>query len=338
MKAMRRAITLATSLVATALLGACERPPVESVQRGYRGTGMVQVFNPRIAAEREALHTAPPDAPAVPSGGDPATTVFKNVQVLKDLNVAEFTRLMVAMTAWVSPKEGCAYCHAGSDLASDAVYTKVVARRMIEMTRHVNADWKSHVGDTGVTCYTCHRGNPVPDGVWFTDPVGTSAPGYAGSRYGQNAPARSVALASLPNDPFSVYLQAKGEVRVLGDHALPTGKGATIQHTEWTYGLMMHMSDSLGVNCTFCHNSRSFAAWDASTPQRATAWYGLRLVRDVNNEYIEPLKSVFPRERLGPAGDAPKASCKTCHQGLYKPLNGAKMLAAHPELAGGAPK
>ena len=35
---------------------------------------------------------------------------------------------MAAITAWVSPKEGCNYCHEGADLASDAKYTKVVAR------------------------------------------------------------------------------------------------------------------------------------------------------------------------------------------------------------------
>ena len=30
------------------LLSACERPPMDSVQHGYRGTGMVQVYNPRL--------------------------------------------------------------------------------------------------------------------------------------------------------------------------------------------------------------------------------------------------------------------------------------------------
>ena len=41
---------------------------------------------------------------------------------------------------------------------------------MIEMTRHINATWKPHVADTGVTCYTCHRGQPVPANIWFTGP------------------------------------------------------------------------------------------------------------------------------------------------------------------------
>ena len=76
----------------------------------------------------------------------------------------------------MAPEQGCAYCHtAGEDLSSDALYTKVVARRMLQMTRHINADWKNHVADTGVTCYTCHRGQNVPANIWFTDAGPTQA-------------------------------------------------------------------------------------------------------------------------------------------------------------------
>ena len=32
-------------------------------------------------------------------------------------------------------------------------------------------------------------------------------------------------------------------------------------------------------------------------------------------------------------GDALKANCETCHQGAYKPLYGAQMLKAYPNLA-----
>jgi photosynthetic reaction center cytochrome c subunit len=95
---------------------------------------------------------------------------------------------------------------------------------------------------------------------------------------------------------------------------------------------MMHMSSSLGVNCTYCHNTRSMSEWD-SPPQRTTAWHGIRLVRDLNVAYLEPLKPTYPENRLGPTGDAPKANCTTCHQGVNKPLLGANMLKDYPELA-----
>jgi len=103
---------------------------------------------------------------------------------------------------------------------------------------------------------------------------------------------------------------------------------------EWTYALMMHMSKSLGVNCTFCHNSRAFAEWEQSPPARATAWHGIRMVREVNNEFIVPLTPIQPANRLGPTGDIGKVNCATCHQGVGKPLYGQSMLKSHPELSG----
>jgi photosynthetic reaction center cytochrome c subunit len=331
---IRRTFSIAAALAA-ALLAGCERPPVDTVQRGYRGTGMAQVYNPRLVAAQAPVNAVPADTPPASPEGPRAATVFKNLQVVGDTSVGEFTRLMVSMTAWVSPDQGCTYCHkAGEDMSSDSLYTKVVARRMLQMTRHINADWKTHVAETGVTCYTCHRGQNVPANLWFAPPTDTHAAGMVGNRAGQNAPAPSVAYASLPNDPFTPYLDQPNEIRVVGTTALPTGNRQSTKQAEFTYGLMMHMSQSLGVNCTYCHNTRSFASWDASTPQRATAWYGIRMTRDLNTQYLDPLAGVYPPNRLGPTGDVPKANCATCHQGAYKPLYGASMLKTHPELAG----
>lgn len=326
------------TLAAAFVVAGCERPPVETVQRGYRGTAMDAVYNPRILAAQAANNALPFDPPMVPAVGPKASTVFKNLQVVGDLSVGEFTRLMVSITAWVAPEQGCSYCHAvGQSMASDSVYTKVVARRMLQMTRHINADWKTHVATTGVTCYSCHRGKPVPANIWFAPPVDAHFNGMVGNRAGQNAPAPSVGYASLPNDPFSRYLTVQAEqpnIRVIGPTALPTGNRQSTKQTEATYGLMMHMSTSLGVNCTYCHNSRSFGQWNTSSPQRVTAWYGIRMTRDLNTNYLDPLAGVFPVNRLGPTGDVPKLNCATCHQGAYKPLYGAKVLATHPELVG----
>ena len=310
----------------------CEVPPPESVQRGYRGTGMVHVANSSTAQRLVTANALPDPAPTVPPGGPKASEIYKNVKVLGDLGVGEFTRLMVAMTAWVSPEQGCNYCHEGGNFESDSPYAKVVARRMLEMTRSINSDFKSHVGETGVTCYTCHRGNPVPKEVWFTDSTKPKS-NFAGWKYGQNEPGRKVGLSSLPKDPFTPFFAHPGQIGVASNQALPTGTGATIQHTEWTYGLMMHFSESLGVNCTYCHNTRAFAAWPESSTPRTTAWHGIRMVQTLNNNYLTPLQPVYPANRLGPGGDAPKANCSTCHQGANKPLLGKSMLKDHPELA-----
>jgi photosynthetic reaction center cytochrome c subunit len=314
------------------LTAGCERPPMEAEQYGYRGVAMEAISNPRLVAETALANQVPAPQPEAVITGQKASDIYQNVQLLGDLDVGEFTRLMVAITQWISPKEGCNYCHEAGNLASDAVYTKVVARRMIQMTRHINGEWQNHVRETGVTCYTCHRGQAIPKHIWFTDPAPPQAGGVSASRNGQNLPSESVGDASLPYDPFTPFLSQAQEIRVLGGTALPTDNTQDIKQAEWTYGLMMHFSNSLGVNCTFCHNSRAFLAWDR--PQRVSAWYGIRMAREINNEYVDSLRAVFPPHRLGPRGDVAKVNCSTCHQGVNKPLYGVSMVKDYPSLGG----
>jgi len=316
------------------LLAACERPPMETKQQGYRGTGMVQIVNPRLQGDVAAANQIPVSIPPASAEGPKAGQVYQNVKVLGDLSVGEFTRLMVNMTAWVSPEQGCNYCHNPANLADDSLYTKVVARRMVQMTQHINTDWKPHVAETGVTCYTCHRGQPVPNNVWFTADAQPYGSNFMGDKAGQNSPTVDVKLGSLPYDPLNGYLAGTPQaIRVGGTTALPTGKGASIQQTEKTYALMTHMSSALGQNCTFCHNTQNFSKWEGTPPQRVTAWHGIQMTRDLNLAYMEPLTSVFPANRKGELGDVAKANCATCHQGVNKPLAGVPMLKDHPELA-----
>jgi photosynthetic reaction center cytochrome c subunit len=323
-------------LGAAALLAGCERPPVDSVQTGYRGTGMLQVYNPRTMNQQIPLNQPPAAMDTGSPDGPKAKDVLQNVKVLGDLSIGQFTAQMAAITAWVSPVEGCAYCHNLANLADDSKYTKIVSRRMLEMTRHINADWKNHVAATGVTCYTCHRGQPVPAQAWSSAVPQDQGPRFIGNLNGQNAPAPSVGLMSLPNDPLTPYLLKSTAIRVGGTTALPRNPSASIQATEGTYALMVHMSNALGVNCTYCHNSRNFGNWTESSPKRTVAWHGIAMANEVNTNYLAPLGSALPPNRLGPAGDAPKASCATCHQGAYKPVYGATMAKDWPGLYGPA--
>jgi photosynthetic reaction center cytochrome c subunit len=318
----------------TAALCGCERPPIESLQGGFRGLAMQQNINPRLDAVKADKNQLPAVIPPAPADGPLASSVYQNVKVLTDLNVAQFTRVMLAITQWVAPPDqSCNYCH-GANMASDERYTKVVARRMLEMTRHLNSDWKSHVAATGVTCYTCHRGNAVPQNVWFASPGASSTSGLIAGNAGKNKPSPAAGLTSLAYDPYSRYLLDDKNIRVISNDALPDGNRSSIKQTDGTYALMISMSQSLGVNCTYCHNSRSFAVWDSSTPKRTTAWYGIRMVRDLNNHFLVPLTGTFPQHRLGPEGDVAKVNCATCHQGLFKPLYGESMAKDYPELTG----
>ncbi|MFO1160345.1 MAG: photosynthetic reaction center cytochrome PufC [Reyranellaceae bacterium] len=333
---LQYALALAIAF-AVAMALTLQSPPVVTQQTGYRGLGLDEIRTARSVERQKASVVIPPAQDPAPAGGPLATTEYKNVKVLTNLTVDQFNRLMLSITEWVAPDQGCGYCHAeGEDLSSDKLFTKVVARRMLQMTREVNASWQNHVAATGVTCFTCHRGQPIPpEGVWYASSRPHAA--NAGNPMGQNEPVAAVGYTALPVDPMLAYLTSIGSTRIVASSPYPGTDPNGIKQTELTYGLMMNMSDALGVNCTFCHNSRSFSAWDQSTPQRTVAYHGLQMVRNLNIHYLMPLQSVWPADRLGPLGDGPKVSCSVCHQGASKPLLGANMLKDNPELAGPAP-
>jgi photosynthetic reaction center cytochrome c subunit len=317
-----------TALVFTSF----EHPPIVTSQNGYRGTGMEQVHTKAAVAAVQAANVAPPPQDPVDPGAQKSSEVYQNVQVLKNVGSDEFIRLMTAITEWVAPEQSCNACHNAENLADDSLYTKVVARRMLEMTRHINAQWKQHVGATEVTCYTCHRGNLVPKNIWFADPGSKQAGGFAQMYTGQNHPNAGVGLTSMLADPLSGLLDANGKIRIVSTTPLPDGNKAAIQDAEKTYSLMIHISKALGVNCTFCHNAQAFTNWQTSTPQRVTAWQGINMVRDLNENYLVPLAAKLPPNRMGAMGDGPKVNCATCHQGVNKPLLGVNMAKDYPEL------
>ena len=308
------------------VFGTFRAPRVETAQHGYRGTGMDLIYHRAELAAAKEGNGLPAfiDPPA--KTGVKSKDVYKNVQVLGDVDAAEFLRVMTSFATWVSPNNGgCSYCHGNNgNFASDALYTKRVARRMLQMTRTINANWQNHVQKVGVTCWTCHRGNPVPAYVWFNNP---------GTAQEMAVPSVLAGNSSLPTDPLTPYLQEAKEIRVNATEALAGGPDhQSIKQTEGTYALMMHMSNSLGVNCTYCHNTRAFSNWSQSTAQRVSAWYGIRMAREINGDYLGSLASTFPTYRLGARGDVAKVDCTTCHQGVFKPLLGASMIGTYPEL------
>jgi photosynthetic reaction center cytochrome c subunit len=71
--------------------------------------------------------------------------------------------------------------------------------------------------------------------------------------------------------------RATEPIRSSGEHGAAHRPRGVDPATEHTYGLMMHMSDGLGVNCTYCHNTRNFKTWEgrrrsAPPPGTASAW------------------------------------------------------------------
>ncbi len=330
------------------LLAGCEVGPKQSTQTGYRGTGIVQIVDPKTVA-RGAGKPIPANVYETPADtGQRAREVYQNVPVLGGISADQFNHFMANMNNWVVPAEGlpaseqgCNYCHNPENMASDEKYTKIVARKMIQMTQSINANYTAHVQQTGVTCWTCHRGNAVPTYRWA---AGLDEPrSIKGNKRGQNTPGiASNGYTSMNYDPFSGYITGpKAENIRVGGGVYTPKPGVSTQSTEKTYALMIHMSKGLGVNCTYCHNANNFQSWTNSSPQRAVAWHGLRMTAATNHEYMTPLQGVFPAAskvvsydsaRLGPKGDVYKVNCQTCHQGVNKPMGGVSMKDQAPYL------
>jgi photosynthetic reaction center cytochrome c subunit len=295
--------------------------------------------------QKAAYNQAPPPLPAAATGGPSATEVYKNVQVLTDVSAAEFMRTQQALTNWVSPTEGCGFCHAGQDYASDAKPTKSIARVMLKMVRHINADWKTHVSPAGVTCYTCHRGQPQPAQIWYKSAPVPVHPGMDKPENWQEA--ADTVLKFFPDAGYQEYYLQDEPIRVQSSTALPSQTVSSQIEAKRIYEMMMTLSDGIGVNCGYCHNSRALADWSQSSPFRWSGESGLQLMRDINRNFLlvadadvpltrrlqhETDLPVLPARQEGVQNGNGLALCGTCHTGLPKPLNGVNVIDAYPAL------
>jgi len=308
----------------------------DSLQTGPRGNGMsVPEFEADLAEPDPDIagFMATTSDPVVPQGGEQtAGEARENVPPgLETLTVENYDRLLAAMRAWTGIP----------DLFDDpASYQTSVGHVMIGMTQNLNENWGGHVNaqkEVGVTCYTCHRGQPVPDGIWFD--LGDATENMAGWSANQNMVTPLSQYSSLPSDALKTYL-LEGEM--IGVHDLESRVAGVpgedgypgIQQAERTYSLMNYVSNSLGVNCTFCHNTRAFYDGSQVTPQWSTESLGIQMVLELNNDYLLPTGALLPEHRLGPVRqDAPKVACKTCHKGYQQPLQGINTIKDWPELA-----
>lgn len=305
----------------------------DSLQTGPRGTGMsVAEFESDLATPDPTIEAflASTSDPIIPEeGAQTAGEAYENVDpVLADLTVENYDRLLTAMRSWTGIP----------DLLEDPEhYQSKVALSMIQMNQVINEEWAAHVyanADVGVTCFTCHRGEPVPSEIWYRiDPVTETTAGWGAV---QNRATSQSQFTSLPSDALYQYLLNYETIAVhdLEPRVQNLPGDPTWQDTERTYSLMNYFSNALGRNCVFCHNSRAFYDPAQVTPQWTTATLGIQMVQELNNDWIVPIgEEHLPPERLGPVyGDVPKLACKTCHKGYQQPLQGLNVGADWPEL------
>ena len=321
--------------------------PVPGTQVGLNGPSLVQ-WAATGSPLFQTRNGPPPENPPLIEDTRPATDAYKNVTVLTDVNAGEFMRLQYAITNWVSPQQGCNFCHAGADFASDEKPTKNAARLMLRMVRHLNADWREHVDQAGVTCWSCHRGQPVPAEVWFPRPPHPEG-AHTAKAENWNEAGDSV-RQFFPNAGFDLYLMQDTPGLAQSYTALPNGQVAEQVVVKRLYEYMMQMSAGIGVNCTYCHNSRAFYDWGQSLPARWTGYSGIQMTRDINRQYLLPLAVQMPQTRE--TADDPHTivlpdrmrgqqegnafvNCATCHYALPKPADHAhELLQTFPGLVG----
>jgi photosynthetic reaction center cytochrome c subunit len=86
---------------------------------------------------------------------------YKNLQIFKDLPATQLDPAMAFISGSLGVR--CGYCHVSNQFDKDDKPTKLAARRMIQMVLDINKG--SFNGQSAVSCYTCHRGKPIPVSV-----------------------------------------------------------------------------------------------------------------------------------------------------------------------------
>lgn len=86
---------------------------------------------------------------------------FKNIQIFKTLPATQLDPTMAFISGALGVR--CTYCHVSNGFDKDDKPTKLTARRMIQMVFDLNRG--NFNGQGAVTCYTCHRGKPMPVSV-----------------------------------------------------------------------------------------------------------------------------------------------------------------------------
>lgn len=137
-----------------------------------RANDRLDVLTMRVTA---ALLAVAATAWAVDAGAQPAKRArpLENIKVLTGWTGDEVRAEMRLMGDALGVK--CDYCHVQGNFASDEKRPKHTARRMLELTMALNADYFAGTapaapGPSGgaasklgrVTCYTCHQGASIP--------------------------------------------------------------------------------------------------------------------------------------------------------------------------------
>ncbi len=209
MKKNLRATTLTFSLLGVALAFAIVAARAQSnPAQPQHGTGQGM-------AQGGATQGAPAAAPKK------APEVFKNIQILKDLDADKLQPSMQFIAAALGVE--CNFCHVSENgpdgqphlvPEKDDKRSKATARHMMQMTLDINKN--TFEGNREVTCNTCHRGS--------TDPVGIPAVLETEGERPQ-PPAAPTTQPPAPDKILAKYLDALGGADALAKITTRVEKG-----------------------------------------------------------------------------------------------------------------
>jgi len=210
---------------------------------------------------------------------------------------------------------------------------QAVTRAMTVMTQTINTKWRSHVGAQGVTCFTCHRNQAIPPETWFPrTPKQTPAMFARSENWNESA---QTVRNFFPDNGWGLYFLQDEPIHVQSTTALRSNTVAPQLVAKRVYEFMMQMSDGIGVNCGYCHNSRALADWRQSTPNRWIGYNAIQMTRDIDQhfllnpaalqtrEYMKQNSLVIPLDRSVARAAPGLIVCASCHYGHTKPDTGA---------------
>jgi photosynthetic reaction center cytochrome c subunit len=286
-----------------------------------------------------------------------------NVQVLAGLSSAEVWTYMVQYVSG-GLGVGCQYCHDINNFAADTYPQKVAARNMLYMVSDVNSqfivdlpNWRGNY----VQCATCHNGQPnnleavgeqfvksIPNIPVTVDPLDEQGvpildPALKPAAISEPVGLQDAVLYYIYNyqvwKPFDPAVPESGR----GSLALTKDGGRTQDQVTINQNVMNYQSWSLGVGCTYCHNSRNFVDYELNaagnlanpvygynklkaqrmmqlTTYLAENWptYGA-IAKTAVPTTLEGGASRFSYQTLGDGQIYNVPGCYTCHKGVNIP-------------------
>jgi photosynthetic reaction center cytochrome c subunit len=141
--------------------------------------------------------------PGAAQGAKTAAQQFKNIQVLKDIPADQLIPSMQFITNSLGVE--CDFCHVEGAFDKDDKDEKKTARKMMAMVFTINQE--NFEGKKVVSCNTCHRGTPHPQGIpeitaEARAPMSTEAMEHMHHDHAENLPS--------PDPVLEAYVKAVG--------------------------------------------------------------------------------------------------------------------------------